>query len=166
MDTHRRRGVTCEHVHMWCESNFPLTKGHFSRPRVILGQWFLRLPGACTVSRLRGCPCLCTGSQRVRRLSRSDLWPLESNLSSLPAQYCYKWQLMRADMLSSRALNRTSIFPRHKYHFRTLSRGTVLSLRLPCSLSFCGGISDRLWKGFRPLKEMFLRKRRHFSHPY
>lgn len=56
---------------------------------------------------------LCAGSQPVRQLSRSDLWPLDSNLSSLPARYCCNWQLMRPDMLSSRALNRTSIFPRH-----------------------------------------------------
>ena len=71
----------------------------------------------CSVGGWEGaCACV-TGSQLVRQLSRSDLWPRDSNLSSLPVQYCYNWQLMRPDMLSSRALNRTSIFPRHTYHF-------------------------------------------------
>lgn len=158
---------------MWNESNFPDAKYPFSRLYVISWQEqrLLRLrraqQRACAVSRLRGCPCLCTGSQLVRQLSGSDLWPLDSNLSSLPAQYCYNWQLMRPDMLSSRALNRTSIFPRHKYHFCTLSHSSLLSLCRPCSLSFCGGISDRHWKGFCLRKEMFLRRQKaSFTHTY
>lgn len=115
---------TCMQAHMkW--KQFTSYKIPLSR---VISAWEQRLLPflcarlcACSVSRLRRCPCLCTGSQLVRQLSRSDLWPLDSNLSSLPVQYCYNWQLMRPDMLSSRALNRTSIFPRHKYHFCTLS---------------------------------------------
>lgn len=148
----------------WSESNLPLTKEHFSRPCLISGQWFVWLVWACAASRLRGRPCLCAGSQLVRQLSGSDLWPLDSNLSSLPAQYCYNWQLMRPDMLSSRALNRTSIFPRHKYHFCSLSHITVLSPLLPCSLSPRVGPSDRLWKGLCILMEMFLIRQRRLSH--
>lgn len=88
---------------------------------------------ACAALRLRG--RLCTGSQLVTQLSRSDLWPLDSNLSSLPVQYCYNWQLMRPDMLSSRALNRTSIFPRHKHHFCSVFHTTASVLF--ASLVFC-----------------------------
>lgn len=114
--------------------------------------------------RLGGCRCVHAGSQLVRQLSGSDLWPLDSNLSSLPAQYCYNWQLMRPDMLSNRALNRTSIFPRHDYHFCSLSHITVLSPLLPCSLSPRVGPCDRLWKGFCLLMELFLIRQRQHSH--
>lgn len=39
-------------------------------------------------------------------LSACDLWHWDWEQSSLPAQYCYNWQLMRLDGLSSTALNR------------------------------------------------------------
>lgn len=42
----------------------------------------------------------------VRALSARDLWHWDWEQSSLPAQYCYNWQLMRPDGLSSTALNR------------------------------------------------------------
>lgn len=42
----------------------------------------------------------------VRALSACDLWHRDWEQSSLPAQYCYNWQLMRPDGLSSTALNR------------------------------------------------------------
>lgn len=42
----------------------------------------------------------------VRPLSAGDLWHRDWEQSPLPALYCYYWQLMRPDGLSSTALNR------------------------------------------------------------
>lgn len=42
----------------------------------------------------------------VWALSACDLWHRDWEQSLLPAQYCYNWQLMRLDGLSSTALNR------------------------------------------------------------
>lgn len=42
----------------------------------------------------------------VRPLSAGDLWHQDWEQSPLPALYCYYWQLMRPDGLSSTALNR------------------------------------------------------------
>lgn len=84
--------------------------------------------------------CMCASSQPVRGLSACDLWPRDSNLSSLPVQYCYNWQLMRPDMLSSRALNRASISSSH---------GSIMfSLAFsPCLLSTLlrGGDTTECW---------------------
>lgn len=106
---------------MWSQSPLFFPPSFFSPgPCVISGQASDYSCDYCAAVCLRSVEAprvlparLCAGSQPVRQLSRSDLWPLDSNLSSLPARYCCNWQLMRPDMLSSRALNRTSIFPRH-----------------------------------------------------
>lgn len=157
---------------MWSQSPLFFPPSFFSPgPCVISGQASDYSCDYCAAVCLRSVEAprvlparLCAGSQPVRQLSRSDLWPLDSNLSSLPARYCCNWQLMRPDMLSSRALNRTSIFPRHwalvffLFFLHSPSHSIRLFLRalLALHLFFRGGISDSLWKGL--LKEMFLRR--------